>query len=195
MTRLLIPIIIIGVAIGLFYMFASPIYTEITNLKTEALSYDEALTNAKALEAEKNKLTEKRNAMNPDDLAKLQKLLPENVDNVRLILEIEQVAAPYGMTLKDVKYNSSGTGTSGGIQGGQNNAGRNDYGIFELGFSVVGTYQNFLNFVKDLERNLRVVDIASLNFSSDTGINMDSKNPSTETYKYDITIRTYWLKN
>ena len=70
---------------------------------------------------------------------------------------------------------------------------RKDYGVWNLGFSTQGTYSNFVNFVKDLEKNLRIVDIVSVDFSSSSGIGV---NPALSSiYKYDFKIKTYWLKN
>lgn len=202
MMRFITPIILTGIAVTLFFVFTNPIYSDISKLRTEIASYDAALDNSKALEKERDKLTAKYNSINPDNLTNLQKLLPENVDNIRLILEIEQIASPYGMTLKDVKYNATektNTSTNGGavVQGGGvAKAVPKDYGIFDLEFSTSGTYANFINFTKALESNLRIVDISSITFSSGGVIaGATAKTNSPEVYKYDFKIKTYWLKN
>jgi len=199
MIRLILPFILIGFAIAGFFVFTSPLYKDISTLKGEVSSYNEALDNSKALENERDKLTAKYNAISVDDLAKLQKLLPDNIDNIRLILEIEKVASPYGMVLKDVKYDAIEKDTpknaavsQGGVQGGRTVlTPQKDYGVWNLSFSVSSTYNNFLNFTKDLENNLRIVDISSVSFSSDT----DAKTNPSGIYKYDFNIKTYWLKN
>ncbi len=200
MIRFIIPIILIGIAATFFFVFTNPMYNDILTLNAEVASYDSALDNSKMLENERDKLTAKYNAINPDDLVKLKKLLPENVDNVRLILEIGQIALPYGMVLKDVKYNvtntKAATPTALGaiVQGGATKL--KDYGIFDLEFSTSGTYDNFINFTKNLESNLRIVDISSIVFSSDLGsIVNNPKTGSPEIYKYNFKIKTYWLKN
>ena len=193
------PLVLIGIAISVFFVFADPIYEDISTLRAQAASYSEALDNAKALENERDKLTSKYNSINPENLIKMEKLLPENVDNIRLILEIEQIAAPYGMVLKDVKYNTADTKTEASgasrIQGGSANAVSKDYEVFELEFSTTGTYNNFINFTKDLESNLRIVDISTITFSSDTGPSVGGKGVSSEVYTYSFKIKTYWLKN
>lgn len=199
--RFIMPIILIGIAISAFFMFTNPLYNDISTLKTQVASYNAALNNEKALENERDKLTAKFNAINPDNLLKLEKLLPGSVDNIRLILEIEQIASPYGMVLKDVKYNTTdpttpATTTAVVQGGGVAQPVPKDYGIFDLEFSTSGTYDNFINFTKDLESNLRIVDISSISFSSDgavTGANLKTISP--EIYKYDFKIKTYWLKN
>jgi|SRR3989344_6025074 len=198
MFRYILPIILIGVAIAGFFTFTNPFYENVLIEREQVASYNEALDNSKALEAERDKLTQKYNSFDPENLSKLQKLLPDNVDNIRLILEIEKIASPYGMVLKDVKYNATSKDTpisqtaAGTTQAVKNSAGK-DYSVWNLEFSIQGTYNNFTNFVKDLENNLRIVDISSIQFSSNAGAGIS---PSlSESYKYNFKIKTYWLKN
>lgn len=193
------PVILIGIAVSVFFVFTNPFYEKVSLLRAQVASYDEALSNSKAFETERDKLTAKFNAIDKDNLSKLQKLLPENVDNIRLILEIEKIAAPYGMTLKDVKYDTvskeTKTQPQGVMQGGV--AGQTlskDYGTWNFEFSTAGTYNNFLKFMVDLEKNLRIVDIASITFSSGSG-NTSFGSASSEIYKFNFKIKTYWLKN
>ena len=52
---------------------------------------------------------------------------------------------------------------------------------------------SILALIKDLENNLRIVDIYSIEFSSSANTKLKSYLP--EAYKYNLKIRTYWLKN
>jgi hypothetical protein len=198
--RFVMPTIIIGIAVSVFFVFTDPIYRDISELRLTVASYDSALNNSKTLGNERDKLTTKLNSINPDNLVRLEKLLPSNVDNIRLILEIEQIASPYGMVLKDIKYNASNdiAETAGAaIQGGGTiKSAPKDYGIFDLEFSTSGSYDNFINFTKDLENNLRIVDISSVSFTSDAGVvSGGSKTMAPEIYRYNFKIKTYWLKS
>ncbi len=199
MFKFAVPTILIGLAIAGFFMFTNPLYGDITKLRDQSVSFNEALDNSKSLEAERDKLTEKYNSIDPNSLAKLQKLLPDSVDNIRLILEIEGVASPYGMVLKDVKYDTTTPATTATPAAGSAAVKMNstDYGTWNLEFSSKGTYSNFLNFLKDLEKNLRIVDISSIDFSSNAeAVNPASSNSSSsDTYTYSFKIKTYWLKN
>ena len=194
MLRFILPVIIIAIAVTGFFLFTIPMYEEVAKLKTEVASYDVALDNSKALENERDKLTLQYNNIDPNDLERLKKLLPDTIDNIRLILEIEKIAAPYGMVLKDVKYNSNEkepTDPSLPIQGGAVvSTGPNNYGIWNLEFSVTGSYNDFINFTRSLENNLRIVDIDSVSFSSE----VNSKDGDRERYNYNFKIKTYWLK-
>lgn len=198
MIKFITPIILVVLAIGGFLLFVGPLYGDINTLKGQVASYSEALDNAKTLESERDRLTAKYNAVDPENLSKIEKFLPDGVDNIRLILEIEKVALVYGMVLKDVRYDivrkSDTEDGSEVVPGGQAQIEKaKGYGTWEMSFSVQGTYNNFVNFLKDLERNLRIVDVSSIQFSSDTNT---GANPNfAEVYKYGLKIKTYWLKN
>jgi len=197
MFRFIIPIIIIGIAVTGFMMFTTPLYQEVSSLKGEVASYNDALNNSKALENARDKLTAEYNAISLEDLDRLKKLLPDNIDNIRLILEIEKIASPYGMVLKDVQYSSDEQKSPTGIQSGDVVQGgaliqesQKPYGTWNLQFSVSGTYSDFMNFTRDLETNLRIVDISSVTFSSD----VDAKSNPRGIYTYTFNIKTYWLR-
>lgn len=196
--RFILPIILIVVAVATFFMFTAPIFNEIPALRAEVDSYNEALNNSKALENERDKLTSKYNSIDKENLARLEKLLPDNIDNIRLILEIEKIASPYGMVLRDIKY-SAEEPELGAVIGGNTSPGaeaariamQRGYKVLNMEFSVTGTYDKFLSFTRDLQSNLRIVDIASVAFSSE----VDTKTNPTGAYKYNFGIKTYWLKN
>lgn len=110
----------------------------------------------------------------------MEKLLPDNVDNVRLILEIDDTASKYGMNLRDVS-----------VSGGTETAGKNiveatakDFYTITLSFSVSSNYANFVKFIEDLERKLRIVDVSRIAFkASDSDFN-----------EYRVSVETYWVE-
>ncbi|MFA7285542.1 MAG: hypothetical protein WC011_01690 [Candidatus Paceibacterota bacterium] len=196
MMRFIIPILLLGVSIGGFLTFVTPAYNEVQALRAQVRAYDDALNNSKTLENERDKLVTKLNNITPVNRDKIQKMLPDGVDNIRLILEIEKIASIYGMSLKNVKYEDEKKAEEGepevvqaGVDVGDLNK---EYGIWNLEFSVEGPYSNFINFTRDMEKNLRLVDVSSVEFSSLTSSSSKSTNDS---YIYTFKIKTYWLKN
>lgn len=185
--RFIFPIILIIASVGLFVIFTNPTYKQVATLRTEQAAYDEALTNSKQLLDIRQELVDKYNALSPDDRTKLSKLMPDNVDNIRLIIDIQKIASQYGMLPRDIRFDKNqGTTDIRASTPEEANQLRREYGTFDLDFSVTGTYANFLNFVRDLEKSLRIVDIESVTFASDA---------NSSSYKYAFKIRTYWLRN
>lgn len=196
MFKNLLPVILIGIVVAGFFMLINPMYKDITTIRAQIASYDEALGNSKVLENQRDELTKKYNSIDPENLKKLAKFLPDSIDNIRLILEIEKLANPYGMFLRDVKYaTTEAANTKDVVAAGTalSTAKQKNYGTWDLEFSTQGTYSNFINFLRDLENNLRVVDVVFIDFISETVTGVNSG--LSEVYKYNIKIKTYWLKN
>lgn len=195
MLRIIIPILIFGTTIAGILLFINPLYKDIKVLKSEFSAHDEALTNSKKLETERDKLVNKYKSITEENLKKLDKLLPDGVDNIILILEIEKIALAYGMELKEIRYDTFTKNKVEGV-GSEANAVKTiaednkAYGSWDLEFSVEGSYDKYLSFLHDLENNLRIVDISSVQFSS-----ANTKESGVDIYKYSFKIRTYWLKD
>ena len=193
MTRFIFPLILVIAAIGLFVVFTNPNYQDIGDLRVKQAAYNQALNNSQELLKVRNQLTDKYNNLPSTDRDRLEKLMPNTVDNIRLIIDIQNVALTHGMNPKDIKYDARAGSTASGTTNQQAvnpqdlASSQKEYGTFELEFSVTGPYQNFLAFVQDLEQSLRLVDIESVTFqAAETG---------SSNMKYIIRIRTYWLKN
>jgi Tfp pilus assembly protein PilO len=191
--KFIFPSILIAIALGVFLSFVNPTYQEIKVLKANSAVYDSALTNSQRLQEQRDALSARYRTFPTENLSKLAKLLPDNVDNIRLIIDVQQMAQTYGMSISSIKFDSTATvnAPAAGNQMAAANAGdirdaQKDYGTFNLEFSTTGSYDNFLKFLKDLETSLRVTDIQSISFSSD----QDTKTG----YTYVVKLKTYWLK-
>jgi Tfp pilus assembly protein PilO len=187
MRGLLLPLLLLGAAIGLFVLYTNPAYQELKSLRTKANSYDEALNKSQELRAVRDQLLSKRNAFPNDSVAKLQKVLPDNVDNIRLIIDIDNIASKHGLALADVDLGN--LGDVGGKNGPQSKAAvgapGDAVGSVSISFSVTAKYEDFLAFLTDLEHSLRLVDVENVSFSAAAA---DGKS------KYALSIRTYWLR-
>jgi len=160
--RFLIPIILLIISGIIFFGFIDATYKDIKVMKEEESLFSEALDNSKELQAIRDDLLATYNSFSSEDLARLEKMLPNNVDNVRLIRDIDGIAAKYGMSLRNVSLNIGDVG-SGDTIGGE---GENVHGSVTLDFSVAAPYRVFLSFLKDLEKSLRLVDVVHVGFSS-----------------------------
>ena len=192
MFRTIITIIFLGGTIGLIVFFVNPSYKDVKGLLEKQKAYEQALANSKELEKTTTNLRNRYQAVSEDDIKRLDILLPDYVNNVQLAIEIEKIALSYGMVLKNVKFELPETPAPGAPQTReQAAAAKRDYGIFKLTFSTEGSYTNFVSFLKDLERSLRLIDVESITF---TVPELLGGAPPTS-YKYEVKVKTYWLKN
>jgi hypothetical protein len=68
---------------------------------------------------------------------------------------------------------------------------RQTYDSLTLKFATSGTYPKFVEFITSLENSLRLVDVVALTMDMDSAVEGPASDP---TYRFDITLRTYWLK-
>lgn len=186
MLRLFLPILLVGSAIALFVLYTNPTYQKIKGLSLQNKSYSEALDNAKHLIQARNDLLAKRDGFQASDLDKLKHILPDNVDNIRLIIDINNIASGHGLTLSNVTLgnldkNGDNPADTGATPGSKT-------GSVDVGFAVsTNNYDTFMAFLQDLEHSLRLLDVMSLGFSA------AQSGGATNAITYTFTVRTYWL--
>lgn len=183
MTRFLIPLFLILLGGALFALYTNGAYQSIQTLSAQAGSYDEALEKSQELRAARDRLLSKRNTFSTDSLRRLEYLLPNNVDNIRLVIDINNIAARHFLTLKNVSLGgiSDSPRERGALAVGSSG---DPIGSVELGFAVTASYDGFISFLRDLERSLRLIDVEELSYKPAQGGLGD----------YSVTIRTYWLR-
>src|SRR3989344_5870484 len=185
MTKLIIAGIGLIFAGSIFFAYTKPSYTNIGLLKAQIAQYDEALQKAAQLDERMKELLNKRNSFNQADIDRLQLMLPDNADNIGLILELDSLASHYGMSLENVDVTAESSAAAAEATAGAVIGTAPKSASITLHFSTVGTYDNFRSFMRDIETSLRLVDLVSLSIHPDA--------TATGSYSYDITIKTYWL--
>lgn len=179
--RYLTAIILISVSVGVFYVFIDPLYADVRERREQISKLEEAISNSRQIQTIRDELLGSFNSISTADLSRLRTLLPDNIDNVRLIMEINRIAANHGVVLQDIIVSESAS-----VGGGKSMLGPDErsYGTIQFSFTLSGSYDRFRNFLADLEFNLRLIDIVSLSF---VGTDQDFN-------RYSMIIKTYWLR-
>lgn len=187
MNRLVSIILILG-AVGAFFGYVNPTYSgAIKAFQDEIKSLDIALETAAKFKQEQARLVQERELINKTDLDRVKKLLPDNVDNVQLILDVDGIASESGVRISDIGVDDSQkSGNENGDAAGQGVLIQDEraYESLLLSFTATATYSQFKNFLRDIEDSLRTLDVVEISFGkSETGI-----------YKFDVLVQVYWLK-
>lgn len=210
MMQFILPIFILLSAVGVFFGFTKNEYQAVQDKKAEVAEYDRAVRNSTVLLKKREELLNKKNTFQKSDLNRLDILMPDDVNSTKLILEIEHLATSvHGLAFEDPKYDPNKKITPGDEITStttttttpttpapareakpvntktQELENHRDYGSFELEFTLIGRYSDFIAFLGDLEKSLRVVDIEQLEIVPKEGNNL----------KYVVKVQTYWLKS
>jgi Tfp pilus assembly protein PilO len=175
MVRTIFALLGVGGAVALFLLYTKPAYDSVEALKAENESYDLALEKAAELQRLKQSLLSRYNAFSPADIERLHKLLPDHVDNVRLILDLVQNVA--------VSRPGERSEENGSVIGPS----RQQYDSVTLTFATQATYDQFQTFLLDLEDSLRIVDLLELSIDG-AGV---PEGGGDVVYNFSITLRTY----
>jgi Tfp pilus assembly protein PilO len=188
MFRFILPIIFVLASVGLFLGFTKEKWDAVKNIRSEVIEYKKALDNSKKLLSKRDALLETKNSITEEDLKKLDTLLPNDLNSTKLILEIENLASNiHGLEFENPKYNPDSKDSKDEKPTTPGDAAKvsQDYGIFDLEFTLNGPYDRFITFMEDLEKSLRLVNIQDIEIQSQDG----------ETFSYIIKLQTYWLKS
>lgn len=174
-------IFLLILSIGLFYTFTNPMYKGVQELSATASGYSEVIDNLEDLAESRDRLAENYNSISKTEIERLGKALPENVDTVRIALDLDTIAARYGITLSDVAIDKESQAAATQIVLPDHAL---PYERTPVSISFVSNYQNFKQFMQDLEQSLRIMDVRSVSFVvTDSGL-----------YEHKIVIDTYWVK-
>jgi hypothetical protein len=190
MIRVLFTVALFAGSIAIFVLYTKPAYDSVRSVQVQMAEYDSALSKADELQRLKQQLLSRYNAFNPVDIDRLRKLLPDHVDNVRLVLDLDTLATKHGFALQNVIIDAQGLSPLNSSEVAVIGADRNSFDSLTLKFGTSGSYPKFVELMQALENSLRIVDMIELTIDPDLGPSLTGET----LYRFDVTLRTYWLK-
>lgn len=203
-------VIFILAALGITFGYTSSTYRGVSGnsdiskksvkeLIEEKNKYKAAMEKVREIEEVRNGFITKRNLIKDTDNAKLNKMIPDNIDSVRLIIDVNNIAATLGMSLRDITISDAPVAAPR-KDNPASLSDSNPYSYVILSFSLTGTYSDLVSFLFNLERSLRLSDVTSLNIESATEsqISTDTKVKTPKgdpKYKMKVSLKTYFLKS
>lgn len=190
MNKNIYAIILIILAVGLYFTVTTNILAEAKIVKLSNDEYKTAIDNAKRLIDVRDKVILDYNKLSVENRAKLDKIIPKNVDNIRLIIEMNDIAYRKGLPLKNVNVSISNASPEDATQDQSIDSGANSevaspvLDKAKINFDVDATYQQFISFLQTIESNLRIMDVDSLSVTtSEDGV-----------YNWKVSLTTYWSR-
>lgn len=198
MNKLIFPIILILAAVGIYITFTQPHYEVVKEMMARSQDYQKVFDDADGLLRKRDGLIVKLNKIRTSDKVRIAKLIPDSMDNVRLVIDINDgITSRYGVGIKNIRFentqdektaqqSASAINTTKTIRKDVPTITENkDYNSVTLNFTIVASYNTFLKILRDLESSLRIVDVTAISFrATDT----------SDVYQYDVGIKTHWLK-
>lgn len=196
----------IVLAVGIFLTVTKGVLDDAGAIAAQNAQYQKSIAKWDELRKQRAAISAQYDAVSDADKQVLNKMLPDSVDNIRLIIDMNNIANEHKLVLKGVKASSPSSDTTTapdssatrrltpGPAGASAPGGLNTLDATKSGgptlqtvaitFSVSATYAQFLDLMTALEKNLRLMDLTHLTLSAN----------NTGTYDYSVELQTYWLK-
>lgn len=178
-------------AVALFVFVTLPAYRDADALRKKAADNEQTLALSTKLKQNRDDLLDRFNRVTDAERENLRRLLPDTLDNVRLVNDISDIAAFHNLKIRDIAVGDQGNGANSGKSVTQVQTAASDasarkqrYGTLTLSFSTTATYGDFASLLRELERSLRLVDVRSVTIKSSPG----------RAYEFSVVLETYWLR-
>lgn len=194
MFRTLTPIIAIIVGLGLLFTYVRPTFEDIRSIQDETEDYAHAIDRADALRQRINELVAKQNSFSTLDLERLEAFLPDTVDEVSLMLDLDALADRHGLIFGNIQVTESddqpaavAVTSQADIDPAapQDQQASQSVGVAfaprDISYTVTGTYESFRRYLRDLEQSLTLMDVVELQFTESEG----------DLVSYNMTVRVY----
>jgi Tfp pilus assembly protein PilO len=191
MNRNLTATVLIVLAIGIYFTVTEGMISKAKEVQAINNQYASAIKNAVTLIQLRDKVQNDWKNLSQDEQDRLDRMVPKSVDNIRLVIDLNSIALKHGFSLKGIKASAAeNPGTvsapaSPGVPGGASTVIKAPIlDDVTVGFTVSAPYGQFINFLQDIESNLRIMDVTQLSMgSTDNGI-----------YNWTVELKTYWLR-
>lgn len=184
MNNRLLPFLSLFIAIGIFFTYVNPLWNgKIAEEKAAIAQDNQALLSAEQYVQRENQLAVARDAIDPAALDRLKAFVPDSVDNIGLILDLDALAARSALSLSSIDVTESSVGTASAASA-LPAAATSPIGTVDLRVSAVGSYKALQAFLMGIELSERLLDVRDLTI----------QNSANGVYTYQITIRLYWLR-
>ena len=194
MFRTIRPIIMILIAVGLFFSYIQPTFTDIRSIQDETNDYTETIAKAEEFNQLVRSLVDRKNSFTPNELARLEAYVPDTIDGVSVMSDIQTLVSGSGLLLESVSESewiepSDREITEGisdlidpedadlfeldeDIESNDRTESGTEYLVKHFSVSALGTYEQFKVFVADLERSLTPIEMMVTGFSTtESGLN------------------------
>lgn len=175
------------IALFVFIYLVRPIYLETQSLRADVLQRIDFVNNQKELINQfKNLNQDYQSQQQQQEIFSL--ILPQSPSVAEALLQLSGLLNNNNLNLISVTVNKP-------IILSENQTSTNSFikpvGVFDVNFKAVGEYFNFKNFLNQLETNIRLSSIKTININQFINFDQSNKN-SLKGLIYDITISFYY---
>jgi len=187
-TLVVVGVIVICLVVGYFVFWpaASGYKTARIDFANLSTTKQDLLQQQANLESLKNDISERS-----DFISKTEEAMPTTSQIPELIVTLSNFANNNSLYITNFSPKEVASTTAGGAVNPANPAPVLNYNTVEIDFDITGSYSDLKQFIKDIETNIRPIDIVSISVSGGGQI---SSTTSAESLRFSIKAYVYYEK-
>jgi Tfp pilus assembly protein PilO len=199
---LILPIAMIGIIAALLW-FVQPTYSEIKNLTQEIKTKEETLEKKQKLVIDIERLVNQYEDIE-GRVSKVFYALPNKAEIPNVLVQLEALASENGMIFESSNFSKAQQSVQSKITSdSENNTASSSETADQqnsieqirsvsIDVSLIGSYENFKNYLRSLENNIRIMDITSISFSSSSDSSESSEERTSDIFSYSVQLKVYY---
>ncbi|MBI2446398.1 MAG: type 4a pilus biogenesis protein PilO [Parcubacteria group bacterium] len=172
---IILPFILFFAALAIGFWVLWPLYGDIQAAMLLKEQNQDNLTQRKKLTENLERLISQYNERG-GDIASLNKAIPSGQNVPELLVNLEAIASESGLIFKGVNFKPKDL-KAPGIK------------TLIAEIRVTGSYPDFLNYLKAMEKSLRIFDVTSISFA---GVSPGQISARTDNIDFSLTVNTYY---
>lgn len=173
----LVSIIIFFVIVALVFVFVLPAWNDVSSLMAVKEEGQKELENRESIVANIDELLAQYEKAK-SDLDKISLAIPNSAQLPELLIQLEEIVKKNGMVMGDIKFSQE-------QESSKSKVALNDIKTIKINIEAEGSYLNFKGLLRDLETNIRLMNVNNISFSR-SGDDQDS-------IKFIIGMTSYYL--
>jgi len=172
---LILPFILFFAALAIGFWFLRPLYGDIQSAFELKKQNQDNLTQRKKLTENLERLINQYNERE-QDVASLNKAVPSGQNIPELLVNLEAIASENGLIFENVNFKPKDLKAKG-------------IKTLVAEVKIKGSYPAFLNYLKAVEKSLRIFDVVSVSFS---GVGPGQIGAKIDNLEFNLILNTYY---
>ncbi|MBI2038923.1 MAG: type 4a pilus biogenesis protein PilO [Candidatus Niyogibacteria bacterium] len=160
--RLIIASLLFASSIAVFIFGVRPVWQDIGTLGAKKDTFSTTIERINELRRARDTLIQTYNSISQTDIRRVKKILPDTLNSGLILVELSNLASQSGFLLKSTDVSAAAGRSGAPVVRGANQR----FAEVQLKLVVSGPYERFRSFLQNLEKNLRIIDVTSLSFTS-----------------------------
>jgi Tfp pilus assembly protein PilO len=181
-----IPFVIMAVCIGMYFVYIKPTIADIGEKRLKKAEYDNVLGRVQEIKQRRDTLSTKYNDISSENIEKLNRIIPSKFDPTKFIYNLNSISSKYGMIINNVKTDY----TTPRAENPETQVGESSFKTVSAKISLNGRYDQFMSFMRDLEKSLELMDVVDLSIRAGSV----KRGGEDLNLSYNLEIYTYSLQ-